>query len=60
MVLGEGGGATLAFQAKTPSDKIKMMGDWKSECYRQYLAYDLKDKLLVAKELRHYLLQHSY
>ena len=54
------GGATLAFPAKIPSDKIKMMGDWKSDCYRQYLAYDLKDKLLVAKELRHYLLQHSY
>ena len=39
-----GGGATLAFQAKIPSDKIKMRGDWKSDCYRQYLAYDLKDK----------------
>ena len=31
IVLGEGG-ATLAFQAKVTSDKIKMMGDWKSDC----------------------------
>ena len=53
------GGTTLAFRAHISSDKIKLMGDWKSDCYRQYLAFDLKDKLSIAKELRQYL-KHSY
>lgn len=53
------GGASLAFRAKIPADKIKMLGDWKSDCYRKYLSFDFEDKLLVSKEMRQYILKQS-
>ena len=38
------GGTSLAFRAHISSDKIKLMGDWKSDCYRQYLAFVINRK----------------
>ena len=38
------GGATWAFQAGLPGELIQVMGDWHSECYKQYLEFDLNTK----------------
>lgn len=54
------GGASLAFRAKISSDKIKLLGDWKSDCYREYLAFDFEDKLLVCKDIKKHLLEQPF
>ena len=46
------GFATLLFKAKTPADKIQLMGDWKSDAYKKYLAFTLEDKIQVAENMR--------
>ena len=46
------GGASYAFKSKVPADLIKIQGDWKSDCYQQYLSFSLEDKLLVAAKMR--------
>lgn len=46
------GGASYAFRSKVPADLIKIQGDWKSDCYQQYLSFSLEDKLLVAAKMR--------
>ena len=53
------GKSTLAFQAGIHPDKMKLLGDWKSECYKEYLNFDLQDKLSVCGELEAYLLEKS-
>ena len=53
------GGASLAFRAKIPADKIKLLGDWKSDCYRKYLNFEFEDKLLVAREMRQFIQKQS-
>ena len=42
------GGASHAFTRNTPADLIKCLGDWRSECYQQYLEDDLALRLSVA------------
>lgn len=46
------GGTSFAFRSKVPADLIKVHGDWKSDCYQQYLSFSLEDKLLVAGKMR--------
>ena len=46
------GGTSYAFHSKVPTELIKMHGDWKSDCYQQYLSFSLEDKLLVASNMR--------
>lgn len=43
------GGSTLLFRAKVPADMIQLMGDWRSDAYKRYLAYTLEDKIQVSK-----------
>ena len=50
------GGCTFAFQSKVPVDLIKAHGDWKSDCYQQYISFSLEDKLLVAGKMRENIL----
>ena len=40
-------GASHAFARNTPADLIKCLGDWRSECYQQYLKDDLALRLSV-------------
>ena len=32
--------------------RIKMHGDWKSDCYQQYLSFSLEDKLVVVSKMK--------
>ena len=41
------GGASHAFTENTLADLIKHLGDWRSECYQQYLKDDLALRLLA-------------
>ena len=43
-----GGGASHAFTKTTAVDLIKHLGDWRSECYQQYLKDDLALRLSAA------------
>ena len=42
------GGASHAFTRNTLADVIKHLGDWRSECYQQYLEDDLALRLSAA------------
>ena len=41
----QSGGVSHAFSRNTPADLIKHLGDWRSECYQQYLKDDLTLRL---------------
>ena len=41
------GGATWAFQAGLPGELIQTLGDWKSDCYKKYLTFDIDTKFNV-------------
>ena len=43
------GGVSHAFSRNMPADLIKMIGDWCSECYQQYLKDDLAICLSAAR-----------
>ena len=51
-----GGGSSYAFRSNVPTELIKSHGDWRSDCYQQYLSFSLDDKLLVAKKMRNSIL----
>ena len=53
------GGATLLFRAKVSADKIHLMGDWKSDAYKRYLAYTLEDKIQISKVIDQYIVENS-
>ena len=53
------GFATLLFKAKTPADKIQLMGDWHSDAYKKYLAFTLEDKIKVAENMRCFIVKSS-
>ena len=53
------GGATLLFRAKVSADKIQLMGDWKSDAYKRYLAYTLEDKIQISKVIGQYIVENS-
>ena len=38
------GGATWAFKAGLPGEVIQILGDWQSDCYKQYLDLDINVK----------------
>ena len=49
VVTPSGGGATShAFARNTLADLIKCLGDWRSECYQEYLKDDLTFRLSAA------------
>ena len=43
------GVTTLAFQAQTPAELIKRLGDWPSDAYRSYIHIPVKDKMQAVK-----------
>ena len=42
------GGCTWAFKAGVPTGLIQHHGDWLSECYKRYLAFNFHEKLSVS------------
>ena len=42
------GGTSWAFSSQVSVDLLKSHGDWKSDCYQQYLSFSMEDRLLVA------------
>lgn len=49
------GGATWAFQSGVPSELIQFLGDWRSDVYKEYLKYNIKDKLHVSSIMNEFL-----
>ena len=45
------GGCTWAFKAGVPTDLSQHHGDWSSDCYKIYLAFDFKEKLSVSEAM---------
>ena len=52
------GGATLASKSGVPPNLIQLMGDWKSDAYKQYVVHELSEKIKVAKHVRNFVLNH--
>lgn len=53
------GGATLAFRANVPADQIQLLGDWRSDAYKRYLAYSFEDKVEISKMLRKHIIDNT-
>jgi len=45
------GGATEAFRSNLPPTAIKMLGDWASECFQEYIKVSLNDRIKTARYL---------
>ena len=45
------GFATFAFRERVSSDTIQILGDWKSDAYKNYIGLSIDDKLGVIKSL---------
>ena len=43
------GGATFAYEAGVPAETVKLMGDWRSECFRMYLQVSMACKTQAAE-----------
>ena len=50
------GGSTFAFKAKVSADLIQLLGDWRSDAYKKYLALTFDDKLCVAEQMKDQIL----
>ena len=48
------GGATTAFRANVPPELIQVQGDWKSDVYKTYLSFNLKDRAMVSSMVGEY------
>ena len=49
------GGASFAFKAGVPSELVKLLGDWRSNCYLRYLHFPLESKTQAAQSMATYL-----
>ena len=45
------GRCTWAFKAEVPTDRIQHHGDWLSDCYKRFLAFDFNEKLSVCEAM---------
>lgn len=45
------GGCSWAFKSGVPTSLIQHHGDWASECFRRYLAFDYQSKLSVSYDM---------
>ena len=45
------GGASWAFHAGVPPALIKVQGDWRSQCYMQYIKLSMSDRLLTTSKM---------
>jgi hypothetical protein len=50
------GFATLAFRLEIIPDLFQVMADWRSDAYKRYIQYDIKDKIKVSRFLSKNLL----
>ena len=46
-----GGGCSRAFKSGVPANLIQHHGDWLSDCYKNYLAFDFQTKLSVSSDM---------
>jgi hypothetical protein len=53
------GGASWAFRANVPSELIQLQGDWRSDAYKQYIHFEVDDRLQVAHKMCHLIKQLS-
>ena len=54
------GGTTYLAACGLPERQIKILGDWKSDCYKQYIHCPWQDKLKIATKLRSFLMKSMY
>jgi hypothetical protein len=53
------GGATFAFQAGVSSELVKLMGDWRSEAYLEYLHIPLRSRTAAAIKMSNTFILHT-
>jgi len=53
------GGATYAFRCGLSAAMIKKLGDWKSDSYREYIDFPVKDRIRAGKRIRRHLNKES-
>lgn len=41
------------------SEKLQLMGDWRSDAYKKYLTFSLEDKIKVAENMRNFIQKSS-
>ena len=46
------GGASFAFLCGVPAELIKVLGNWKSDCYMKYLHFPLESRLAASQLIR--------
>ena len=51
------GGATFAFASQVSPDLIKKHGDWLSDTYQKYLAFDLTECVSVTQSMKRHILE---
>ena len=54
------GGITYLAACGVPEKQIKILGDWKSDCYKQYVHCPWQDNLQIATKLRSFLMKSMY
>jgi len=53
------GGATYAFQCGLPAGMIKLLGDWKSDAYLEYIDFPVADRVKAGERIRSRLNKES-
>ena len=51
------GAATFAFEAGVEAETVKIMGDWRSDCFRQYLQVSMHKKEEAAQKIKDKIIQ---
>ena len=54
------GGTSYLAACGVPERQIKLLGDWKSDCYRQYIHCPWQEKLSIATKVQKFLLSSCY
>ena len=47
------GGSTFCFLCGVPSELIKLLGGWKSDCYLRYLEFPMEARVAVTRLMKH-------
>lgn len=51
------GGCSWAFKSGVPTSLIQHHGDWASECFKRYLAFDFQSKLSVSNDMANRIIE---
>ena len=54
------GGTSYLAACGVPERQIKLLGDWKSDCYRQYIHCPWQEKLNIATKVQKFLINSYY